>query len=78
MTQKIPKSKENYLEQIGYSSKDKREKRRNILEKGIKEKGYKPIISRLNALSVRIKNSSSELSHQIKEDMQWAKLKFRS
>mmetsp|Transcript_2806 Transcript_2806/g.4355 ORF Transcript_2806/g.4355 Transcript_2806/m.4355 type:complete len:101 (+) Transcript_2806:1323-1625(+) len=74
---KIPLAEGDYLTRVKYYSGNPQPQRQTSLRKAVDKFGYKPIVLRLNATAIRLKNAKPQLSSNIREDMQWLKGVYR-
>jgi hypothetical protein len=73
----IPLSPVDILGPVGYHSYDPIKKRRAALDRAMRRFQYKDIISRLNAVAIRLKNTQPRLASNLRKDMLWLKKKYR-
>ncbi len=73
----IPIASGDYLTNIGYNVHLPANERRKKLNTGVKKYDYKPIVLRLNAISIRIKNVAPKSYEKLRNDMAYLKKKYR-
>lgn len=74
----IPLAPTELLHPMGYYSGNKATDRRKVLDKAVGKAGYKTVVLRLNATSIRLKNTQPKLSQNMRNDMKYLKNKYRS
>ena len=74
----IPLAPGDYLTEVGYNVHLLAADRRRRLVRAVNNRGYAPIIQRLNATATRIKNTAPASSQKIRYDMKYLKDKFRN
>lgn len=73
----IPLAAGDYLHDAGYSVNKSERARHTALNIAVRDNGYRAIVPRLNAVSIRLRNTAPRTYDKLRADMAYLKKKYR-